>query len=69
MVLKDRLQLGNMWQGDHLSRKRTPQKFARARRAFLALPFSPVSFSLSLSLSFALLASSLGARREMSHYV
>lgn len=32
MVLKGKLQLGNMWQSDHLSRKRTPRDEGRELR-------------------------------------
>lgn len=48
MVLKDRLQLDNMWRSDHLSRKRTrrelrgPRRNNDTSRAALSLPFLPV---------------------------
>lgn len=32
MVLKDRLQLGNMWRSDHLSRKQTRRELRELRR-------------------------------------
>lgn len=66
MVLKDRLQLGNMWQSDHLSRKRTPPEFARAeirRRDEVQARFSS---SLLLRLPSCILPRC--KTRAMSHY-
>ena len=37
IVLKDRLQLGNMWRSDHLSRKRTRRVLRRGTTTHLAL--------------------------------
>lgn len=49
-LLKDRLQLGNMWQSDHLSRKRAPREFARVRES--ATNQGSLSLCLSLSLRY-----------------
>ena len=43
MVLKDRLQLGNMWRSDHLSRKRTRRVLRRGTTTHLALTYAPLS--------------------------
>jgi len=43
IVLKDRLQLGNMWRSDHLSRKRTRRVLRRGTTTHLALTCAPLS--------------------------
>lgn len=66
MVLKGRLQLGNMWQSDHLSRKRTPRDEGRElceeERRHLASP--RVSSRLVSSAS----SRAFSPYQKMSHY-